>query len=160
MTATLLLAALAMLIPPPPDWQPPHFSGPGLLCGTSYGFDLQAGESATTEWPGEFITTEILGTDHIQVASREIVVRELGPTGRSQPRGTWRDAGQIGGRAARDYGAGLFAVTLEKGNLVRTVTINVPEELAETDRRAIFARVRFTRPEGATCLRRDNPQQD
>jgi hypothetical protein len=29
MIATLLAA---MLIPPPPDWQPPHFAGPGLLC--------------------------------------------------------------------------------------------------------------------------------
>ena len=48
MIATLLAA---MLIPPPPDWQPPHFAGPGLLCANQYGLNLVAGESAAMDRP-------------------------------------------------------------------------------------------------------------
>jgi len=156
-TNAAFLAALAMLIPPPPDWQPPHFSGPGLLCGTSYGIDLLAGESATTDWPGEFLITQVFGTDHIATAGGEVVIRELGRRAEDRPRGPTRAAGRIDGRPAHYHGDGLFAVTLERGNAVRTVTFEMPETFHEADRQAVFARVHLTRPEERPCLRRDNP---
>jgi hypothetical protein len=158
-TTAAFLAALALLIPPPPTWEAPHFSGPGLLCGTSYGIDLLEGESASTEWPGEFLMTQIFGTDHVATAGGEIVIRELGPRAGDRPRGPARAAGRIDGRPALYYGDGLFAVTLERGQRVRTVTFEIPETFHEADRRALFARVHLTRPEGVPCLGRDNPQE-
>jgi hypothetical protein len=156
-TTAAFLAALALLIPPPPAWEAAHFSGPGLLCGTSYGIDLLEGESATTEWPGEFLLTEIFGYDNLATAGGEIVIREFGARAEDRPRGPSRAAGRIDGRPARYYGDGLFGVVLERGQTVRTVTFEIPETFHEADRRALFARVHLTRPEGIPCLRRDNP---
>lgn len=153
-TNALLLALFAMWIPPPPGWEPPHVSGPGLFCGSEYGIDLLAGESATTEWPGEFLMTEVYGTDHIVTAGGEIEIRELGP--RARPRGASRSAGRIGDRPARYYGDGLFAVELGRDQPIRTVTVRVPMRFHEADRQAVFTRIRFERPAGVTCLRPDN----
>jgi hypothetical protein len=154
-TNALLLALFAMWIPPPPSWQPPHFSGPGLLCGTSYGIDLLAGESATTDWPGEFLMTQVFGTDHIAAGNGEVTISELGP--RARPRGASRPAGRIGGRPARYYGDGLFAVELAHDQSIRTVTFRVPISFHEAGRQAVFTRVHFERAPGMTCLQRDNP---
>lgn len=75
----------AMLIPPPPDWTPPRMTGPGLLCGSSFGLDLRPGETGTWEWPGEIFMNDVFGTVHVATPRGEVLINENGD--RTRPQG-------------------------------------------------------------------------
>jgi hypothetical protein len=151
MIATLLAA---MLIPPPPDWRPPHFAGPGLLCANAYGFDLVAGESATMDWPGEIFMNDLFSTFHIATPRGEVLVTENGPT--TRPSGRWRRGGRIGTHFIRDHGGGVYSVEVATSGNIRAVTLRFPATFATGERRAMLARLRIDAPPHPVCLRADN----
>jgi hypothetical protein len=144
----------ALLIPPPPDWRPPHVAGPGLLCANAYGIDLLAGESATMDWPGEVFMNDLFSTFHIATPRGEVLVTENGPT--TRPRGPGRRAGRIGARLIRDHGGGVYSVEVATSGNIRAVTLRFPAGFATGERRALLARLHIDPPPHPVCLRADN----
>lgn len=153
MIATLLAA---MLIPPPPDWQPPFASGPGLLCTGSYGLQLRAGERATMDWPGEIFMNDIFSTFHIATARGEVLITENGS--RTRPQGAWRRAGRSGSHLIRDHGGGVYSVDVSRG-YVRAVTLTFPASFSRADRQAVLARLSIDPPPNPQCLQPENRPQ-
>ena len=154
-----MIAALlaAMLIPPPPDWQPPFASGPGLLCTSSYGLRLLPGERATMDWPGEIFMNDIFSTFHIATPRGEVLVTENGD--RTRPQTAWRRAGRSGSHFIRDHGGGLYSVEVAPGGPVRAVTLRFPATFSRADRQAVLARLRIDPPSNPQCLQPENRTQ-
>jgi hypothetical protein len=151
MIATLLAA---MLIPPPPGWTPPHFTGPGLLCANRYGLDPPAGESATVDWPGEIFINDLFSTFRIATPRGEVVITENGP--RTRPDGRWRRAGRSGTHVIRDHGGGVYSVEVGASGNIRAVTLRFPSGFGTAGQRALLARLRIEAPASPACLRPDN----
>jgi hypothetical protein len=143
----------AMLIPPPPDWQPPHFVGPGLLCASRYGLDLLAGESATVDWPGEIFMRDLFSTFHVATPRGEVLITENGPT--TRPQGNGRRAGRVGTHFIRDHGGGVYSVEVNNG-AIRAVTLRFPASFGRAGQRAMLARLRIDPPPHPICLEADN----
>ena len=151
MIATLLAA---MLIPPPPDWQPPHFAGPGLLCANQYGLNLVAGESAAMDWPGEIFMNDLFSTFRVATRNGEVVITENGP--RTRPTGRWRRAGRSGTHFIRDHGGGVYSVEVATSGNIRAVTLRFPSGFGRGEQRGMLARLRIDAPANPVCLRPDN----
>ncbi len=151
-----MIAALLtfMLIPPPPDWQPPHFAGPGLLCANRYGLDLVAGESATMDWPGEIFMNDLFSTFHVATPRGEVLVTENGLS--TRPQGLGRRAGRIGTRFIRDHGGGTYSVEVAAGGSIRAVTLRFANAFSQAERRAMLARLRIDPPPDPQGLQPDN----
>ncbi len=147
----------ALLIPPPPDWQPPRMSGPGLLCGSSFGLDLRVGETGTWDWPGEIFINDIFGTVHVATPRGEVLITENGA--RTRPSGAWRRAGRSGTHVIRDHGGGVYSVEVSTGAAVRAVTLRFAPTFPAAERRAVLARLRIDAPPNPQCLQPENRPQ-
>ncbi len=152
MIATFLAAA--MLIPPPPGWTPPHVAGPGLLCGSRYGLQLAAGESATMDWPGEVFINDVFSTFRVRAPQGEVVITENGPT--TRPSNPGRRAARAGSRFILDHGGGVYSVQVAGTGNIRAVTLRFPAGFATADRRAMLSRLRIDASPDPQCLRPDN----
>ncbi|HTU11696.1 MAG TPA: hypothetical protein VMG08_12460 [Allosphingosinicella sp.] len=148
MIATLLSAALT--IPPPPDWQPPRFEGPVLMCGSTYGLSLVAGENATLSWPGEVFINDVFSTFTVATPRGAVVVTENGPT--TRPSGAGRRDGRVGTRFIMNHGGGVYSVQVATAGNIRAVTLRFPATFAAADRRALLTRLRAA-PSAAQCGR-------
>ena len=150
MIASLLAA---MLIPPPPDWTPPRMTGPGLLCGSSFGLNLRAGETGTWEWPGEIFINDVFGTVHVATPRGEVLITENGA--RTRPQGPWRRAGRAGTHIIRSHGGGVYSIEVNSG-YIRAVTLRFPSSFGTGEQRAVLARLLIDAPRNPQCLRPDN----
>ena len=151
-----MIAALLtfMLIPPPPDWQPPHYTGPGLMCAHRYGLDLVAGESATVDWPGEIFMNDLFSTFHVRTPRGEVLITENGAT--TRPSGPWRRAGRIGTHFIRSHGGGVYSVEVANGGAIHAVTLRFPSGFGTGEQRAMLARLHIEAPPNPPCLMPDN----
>lgn len=152
----MMIAAIAaaLLIPPPPDWTPPRMTGPGLLCGSSFGLDLRAGETGTWAWPGEVFINDVFGTVRVATPHGEVLITENGP--RTRPSGRWQRAGRVGTRIIRGHGGGLYSVEVAASGNIRAVTLRFPSGFGTGEQRALLARLRVDAPRNPQCLQPDN----
>ena len=144
----------AMLIPPPPDWQPPYASGPGLYCGHVFGVDILEGERVSAEWPGEIFMNDLYGTHHIDGPHGRVTISENGE--RTRPTGDASLVGAVGDLPLRRYDERTYAMELSGDGRIRAVSIRFPEAFSVDERRRFLERLHATKPEGVECLEPEN----
>jgi hypothetical protein len=150
----ILFALMAMMNVPPPGWQPPHVTGPGLLCGDVFGFDLLAGESGTYDWPGEVFMNDVFGTIHLRMPQGEVIVTENGA--RTRLHGHGLRVAQVDGRSVEDHGQGVYSVDVATSGNIRALTLRFGNGFGQPETLAALRRLRIDAPPHPACLVPDN----
>ncbi len=150
----LMLLALAALIPPPPDWEPPSASGPGTFCGRTFTIEVRGGERIWQEWPGEMALRDVYGTYHLETPHGEVVLSEVGE--RAKPQGSAMPVPPQPGVPFSSYGDRVYAVSTNDGGVVTAMTVRFGEEYPAAGHLNLLSRVRRDRSPQTACLAPDN----
>ena len=155
--ALALAAAVMLSLPrdaeasvPPPDWSPPTWRGPGLLCASGFMLQLDAGEQVVQGFPSVGLIPFSIESEG---ASFRVVENWFGPR-------DYRDRRLIrtisGGRlySARGYGGPIYLMMPHDRDEGRTILVEIslpPSIGAEAER--VLRRVTLPTADTSQCLR-------